>query len=186
MESSDPEPIVIEQAVTTAPVSSVTVYRDRAEVNRLTKITADKKAGTYELRLTGLVESADPESIRVRTESGRCEIVEVSSAVRYRAVEAEDSGPEAEALAALEAKRDTLSERKSEVDRIKQRDKLVQGYMAKMLTAATGLSTPGNTEPANGGGISNVGTEQVAQLLEVGGVLLQINVYIKNTSIRHS
>jgi hypothetical protein len=168
MDTNEGEPMVIEQSITGSPVSNVTVYRDRAEVNRVIQIPSDTKPGVCELRLTGLVESADPDSIRVRTESGRCEIVEVSSAVRHRAVEAEDSGPEAEALAALEQKRDALSERKSNVDRIKQRDTLVQGYMNKMLTAAPTAPGPVRAAPtAAADALPNVGTAQVAELLEV-------------------
>ena len=69
------------------------------------------------------MENVDPDSIRVRTEKGRCEILEVSSAVKHSAVAAEaEEGPQAEARKAMEEKRDAVAEKKAELERIKQRD----------------------------------------------------------------
>ena len=91
------------------------------------KIAEDANPVVSEIKLNGLVETVDPESVRVRTESGRCDILEVASAVEHRAVEVEsDTGPQAEARALLEQKRDALSTKKSELQRIKQRDDLLQ------------------------------------------------------------
>ena len=91
------------------------------------KIAEDANPVVSEIKLNGLVETVDPESVRVRTESGRCDILEVASAVEHRAVEVEsDTGPQAEARALLEQKRDALSTKKSALNRIKQRDDLLQ------------------------------------------------------------
>lgn len=151
---------VIAQRIDQCQVSNVVIYRDRAEVNRLSTISSGE-AGMVELRLTGLVETADPESIRVRAEIGCCEIVEVSSTVHHSAVDTEDLGPEAEARAALEEKRDQLCACESDLQRIQQRDNLVQGYMAKMLTFAS--STPAAAAAAVN--LPSVNTDQVKELL---------------------
>ena len=65
------------------------------------------------------MENVDPDSIRVRTEKGRCEILEVSSAVKHSAVAAEaEEGPQAEARKAMEEKRDAVAEKKAELERM--------------------------------------------------------------------
>ena len=98
----------------------------------------------------------DPDSIRVRTEKGRCEILEVSSAVKHSAVAAEaEEGPQAEARKAMEEKRDAVAEKKAELERIKQRDGLVQGYMNKMLT-------PCNSNPRSVAATSSAGAPPAA------------------------
>eukprot|EP00727_Mastigamoeba_balamuthi_P001529 m51a1_g11373 hypothetical protein (584) ;mRNA; f:18980-20916 len=59
------------------PVSSVTVYSDRAEVVR-TLTVVDAQPGTYEVTLRGLTRQVDPNSLHVSGGQGHAVILEVS------------------------------------------------------------------------------------------------------------
>eukprot|EP00122_Pirum_gemmata_P016940 Pgem_evm1s15849 len=112
------------------PISSVTVYQDRAEVSRLISIPKDDISSvdpTYELKLTNMVYCIDPESIRVRADQ-ICEIAEVNSSIKHQAIDDTIKGGATQvAFGALKAARSLLDEKKNDLERIKQRDEFVQG-----------------------------------------------------------
>ena len=62
---------------------------------------------------------------------------------------------ETQARKAMEEKRDAVAEKKAELERIKQRDGLVQGYMNKMLT-------PCNSNPRSVAATSSAGAPPAA------------------------
>jgi uncharacterized protein (TIGR02231 family) len=134
MDNSDEMTLLVAN-IKESPVVNATVFTDRAEVSRLVKTTPSKGAGSYTLQLKGLVEAADPDSIRVKAESSKCEILEVSFGVHHESAVQEESGPVAEAKAHLKKQKAQLEEKRLELDRILQRDKLVQGFVNRELTS---------------------------------------------------
>ena len=111
------------------PVASATVYVDRAEVTRTVPFDVEG-AGQYSVIISGLTESADTDSIRVKIMGdSACTIQEVSFDIVHIPIDVTE--PRA-ALADAQSRRKALQ---CEIERLSQRDSMVQQYMQAMLNA---------------------------------------------------
>jgi hypothetical protein len=98
------EPTELIEQIKDHPVVTSTVFADRAEVSRIVKAKPTKGAGSYVLQVKGLVEAADPDSIRVKAESDKCDILEVTFGIHHEVVKKEESQAVLEAKAVVESK----------------------------------------------------------------------------------
>lgn len=109
MDAAAEEPTELIESIKDHPVVTSTVFADRAEVSRIVKAKPSKGTGSYVLQVKGLVEAADPDSIRVKAESKGCAILEVTFGIHHEAMKKEDSQAVLDAKALVEEKQVILS-----------------------------------------------------------------------------
>jgi len=133
-----------------SPVSSVTVYADRAHVTRLAKVTASGGASGTRIELPTLPQGVDPTSIRVELEPSRGDDVAVQR-VELAYVDASEAKlPTQEAeklLSELESLDDQLATLRAEQTAYAAQLRL----LGRLLPSANGLgqgSAPGLAPPA--------------------------------------
>ena len=132
-------------------ISSVTCYRDRAEVERVVTLEASEVSNepneptkNYELILTGLTSKSDEDSIRVSSLiSENIAILEVSSFLQHQSVDDEDvQSPVGKARALVTTKKEELEVETSNLSRIKERDSLLKGFLLTNLVTKESNRTP--------------------------------------------
>mmetsp|Transcript_23090 Transcript_23090/g.45871 ORF Transcript_23090/g.45871 Transcript_23090/m.45871 type:complete len:218 (+) Transcript_23090:203-856(+) len=101
------------------------------------------------LQLKGLVECADPDPIRLKTVSGKCNILEVTFNVHREALGTlEETGRVAEETGHFGCEKKRPSRRrKAECERLNQHDQFTQAYLASRLTENSAAFVPITTTP---------------------------------------
>lgn len=150
--------------VDACPVQAVMVYRDRAEVTRAVEIppqpaTTTAAAPRVSVVVSGLSESADTDSVRVRGAAGSapCTILAVSLDTNYTPLHgAADAGRVAMADAAVAAAERKHAAVEAELARVAARGELVKGFLRTQLT----------TPPAQAAAGGRLTVDDVARMLD--------------------
>lgn len=159
--SDDDKPTVVTRTVGECPVSTVTVFRDRAEVTR--RITLETEApGLYDVVMEGVTNHINEDSIRVKG-TGHVTILEVSFAKNVKPLEPEgaaaaaEGGPESatERAAKLHARNQELMDRRHELEQaqaqVNKTIKLMDDYAARVMSNGIGSAAPAPAGAGAGG-----------------------------------
>mmetsp|Transcript_3858 Transcript_3858/g.10588 ORF Transcript_3858/g.10588 Transcript_3858/m.10588 type:complete len:638 (-) Transcript_3858:297-2210(-) len=161
--ADDDKPTVITRKVSECPVSTVTVFRDRAEVTR--RIVVEPEApGLFDVVMEEVTSKINEDSIRVKG-TGHVTILEVSFAKNIKPIEPEggeaagDAASAEDRAKALHVKATELQDRRRELDQarnqVNKTIKLMDDYADRVMSHGI-ASKP---SPAAGAGAGGVVTE---------------------------
>eukprot|EP00037_Helgoeca_nana_P022149 m.225530 g.225530 ORF g.225530 m.225530 type:complete len:646 (-) comp25904_c0_seq1:89-2026(-) len=134
------EPAAISISVADTTVTDVTVYVDRAEVTRVVEVTP-KHVGPHAIKIKGLTDFADTNSIRVQGEGVAATILEVSFAKTYGMDEgnkSEHSEKVKDLMEKAKVARAEVARLRAAAMRVEQQDKFLAGFVDTALNGNAG------------------------------------------------